>query len=917
MTKRYILCLFILCFFIPSLKADRIYIMNSAGYNSAEPGLVAAMTNLGHNVTVNASGAASFPVSFTSRCIDSTNGYDWLCFFGNGSFASLLPQIQAFINVGGKVFYQYEVGCCTVSSADVATVCSGLTGLSITQNANSFLALTIPPPGWTAANLSCCTTFFGAAYKGLDGLPPANQLLVTGAVGSSFPSFTLCPNFGFVFTTNDFVGSAHKGGIVGIGDYNIWYDGQEPLSNGGFTPLNSSIVNYFFPNDTTTCFLLPPGCLEVYSGGGTSSIALNLGNDTTLCNGQNLTLNAGNAGATYLWQNGASSSTFTVTQAGTYWVKVTSSCGNATDTLHVNYVSMPTVNLGNDTTICQGQTITLQTNSLGSTYQWQDNSSNATFTVNQSGTYWVKVSNSCGNVTDTIHVTVTNLPIASLGNDTTLCTGNSMLLNVSTAGNSYLWHNGTTAPTFNVTQAGTYWVKVSNSCGNVTDTIHVNYQTIPSVNLGNDTTICQGQILTLQTNSIGSTYQWQDNSGNPTYAANQSGTYWVKVTNACGSVTDTIHVTVANPPLFNLGNDTTLCSGSSLLLTATTAGASYLWQNGSTGPTFNVSQSGTYWVKVTQNCSTVDTIHVLFNPLPIVNLGPDKSICFGDTLVLNVTSNNATYHWQDNSSNPTYKASHSGIYWVDVTVNQCTASDTLNLTVNPYFTVNIGSDQTLCEGDTLRLQTNNTNATYQWQDNSTWSYYDATETGTYSVEVSINNCKERDTAVVTFQPTPLVNLGPDMSLCKNETIQLNAYTTGATYTWQDNSHGPIFLVKQNGLYTVEVTVNNCSGQDAIQIDFDKPNCYCNVFVPNAFSPNNDLQNDELHLLSVEGIELKEFKIFNRWGNEVFNSTSTELGWDGKYKTVKAEIGTYFYYLRYVCLESGKEIVSKGDITLIY
>jgi gliding motility-associated-like protein len=78
-----------------------------------------------------------------------------------------------------------------------------------------------------------------------------------------------------------------------------------------------------------------------------------------------------------------------------------------------------------------------------------------------------------------------------------------------------------------------------------------------------------------------------------------------------------------------------------------------------------------------------------------------------------------------------------------------------------------------------------------------------------------------------------------------------------------------------------------------------------------------LQNDELHLLSTNGIELKEFKIFNRWGNEVFNTTNSEFGWDGKYKSNKAEIGTYFYYLRYICLVSGKEIISKGDITLIY
>ena len=777
--KSILLCALLLFASLFTMKADRIYLMNSTGYNSAEPGLISAMQNLGHTVTVNAAGASAFPQNFTSRCIDSTNGYDWLCFFGNGSFASLLPQIQAFINVGGKVFYQYEVGCCTVASADVATVLTGLTGLSITPNSNPFLAVAIPPPGWTAANLSCCTTFFGAAYKALDGLPPANQLLVTAGVGSSFPSFTLSPNFGFVFTTNDFVGTAHKGAIVGIGDYNIWYDGQEPLSNGGTMPLNPAIVNYFFPNDTSTCFLLPPGCLEVYSGGGTTAISLNLGNDTTLCDGQNLLLSAGNPGASYLWQNNSTGATFNVTQAGTYWVKVTNNCGTATDTIHINYLPTPTVNLGNDTTICLGQTITLQTNSIGSTFQWQDNSSNASFTVSQSGTYWVKVSNACGNVTDTIQITV------------------------------------------------------------------------------------------------------------------------------------------ANPPIFSLGNDTSFCAGNTLLLNASTAGATYLWQNGNTSPTFLVNQSGTYWVKVTQACSSIDTIQVQLNPLPIVNLGPDKSICFGDTLLLNAATSNATYRWQDNSTNSFLKASQTGMYWVEITSNLCKASDTIYVTRNPYFDVNIGADTSLCEGDTVLLQTNNTNATYEWQDNSTLSYYQATQTGSYAVEVTINNCQKSDTAFIDFKKKPQVNLGPDLSLCKNESITLNAYTSGATYTWQDGSHASTLFVNQSGIYTVEVEVDKCKGDDEVKIDFDRPNCVCNVFVPNAFSPNNDLVNDELRLLSTKGIELKEFKIFNRWGNEVFSTSTLEYGWDGKYKTNKAETGTYFYYLRYICQETGKEIVSKGDITLVY
>src|SRR5690348_7275319 len=92
--------------------ADRIYIMDSPGYDTAEPQLIAAIAANGHTIVVNNTTLNTLPAGFTSTCVDPVNGFDWLCFFGTDNFAPLLPQIQSFINVGGKVFYQYEVTCC-------------------------------------------------------------------------------------------------------------------------------------------------------------------------------------------------------------------------------------------------------------------------------------------------------------------------------------------------------------------------------------------------------------------------------------------------------------------------------------------------------------------------------------------------------------------------------------------------------------------------------------------------------------------------------------------------------------------------------------------------------------------------------------------------------------------------------------
>jgi len=217
-------------------RADRIFIVNSTGYNQAEVQLQTAITNNGHFVNV----GATIPAGLVSTCIDPVNGYDWLCFFGNSSYTAMIPQMQAFIDNGGKVFYQYEVTCCNVSSQSAADVLTSLVGMPITPNVNGYIAL----GGWEATGQSCCATFTGNAYKGLDGLPVGNQLQATANLNGSAPPISNSLNYGFFFTTTDFASGANQGGIIGVGDVNMWYDGDEPFSNGGSTPVSTVMVDY-------------------------------------------------------------------------------------------------------------------------------------------------------------------------------------------------------------------------------------------------------------------------------------------------------------------------------------------------------------------------------------------------------------------------------------------------------------------------------------------------------------------------------------------------------------------------------------------------------------------------------------------------------------------------------------------------
>jgi hypothetical protein len=168
--------------------------------------------------------------------------------------------------------------------------------------------------------------------------------------------------------------------------------------------------------------------------------------------------------------------------------------------------------------------------------------------------------------------------------------------------------------------------------------------------------------------------------------------------------TDVINVGVQAYPTPDLGNDTTLCAGSALMLSASTASASYLWQDGSTASTFNVNSAGTYDVDVTVNgCTGSDAITVSYNPIPVVDLGNDTTLCDGSSLLLNATAAGGSYSWQDGSGTATYTVNSAGTYDVDVTVGGCTGNDAITVGYNPIPSVFLGNDTALCDGDALTL----------------------------------------------------------------------------------------------------------------------------------------------------------------------------------------------------------------------
>lgn len=175
----------------------------------------------------------------------------------------------------------------------------------------------------------------------------------------------------------------------------------------------------------------------------------------------------------YLWQNGSSDTTLTVTKAGLYWFETEKMGCKRRDSVSVIAYPAPVVNLGADTTLCPGTRLLLSAGNPGLQYRWQDNSRDQTFLVTSPGTYRVKVSNGYCSVYDTIVVRYDKLPEIVFSNDTILCEGEQKRLRPAVNGNQFLWSTGSTLPEITVTQPGTYVLQLQNICGAVSRSVNI------------------------------------------------------------------------------------------------------------------------------------------------------------------------------------------------------------------------------------------------------------------------------------------------------------------------------------------------------------------------------------------------------------------------------------------------------------
>lgn len=408
---------------------------------------------------------------------------------------------------------------------------------------------------------------------------------------------------------------------------------------------------------------------------------------------------------------------------------------------------------------------------------------------------------------------------------------------------------------------------------------------------------------------------------------------------------DSVRINV-DTPLVQASADTTVCKSVPVQLQSTGA-VQYNWTPAAGlsapnigNPIATPAASTTYIVTgINQfGCIDSDTVEVFINPLPVIALSQNDTICTGETIQL-FASGGVAYSWSPAStlSNPNIafpiaNPPATTTYQVVVTgSNNCTDSNTVTITrqAMPVFAVSPG--QSTCSGGKVQL-TASGGTTYTWSpaqflDDPALANPMATVPLSTLFQVIINDtvCSVSDTlfsnVATDLLPLPIrASKSNDIDcVFANATLSATGYSS---FTWSPAAGlsatdipNPVATPTATTLYTVSAAdpVTNCKGSDTITIIL-KEKFGPKSFIPNAFTPNADGQNDCFRVMDFGTIKVAEVSVYNRWGTLVFHTTNAKDCWDGYYLGQPAEAGNYVYYIK-VLNDCGEEL-KKGNLLLI-
>ena len=619
---------------------------------------------------------------------------------------------------------------------------------------------------------------------------------------------------------------------------------------------------------------------------------VDLGEDVFECQGEDITVDAGNPNSTYQWFkdgqeiSGATDQTYDITESGTYSVEVSAGLDCAgEDEIVVDFSGFPEIDLIDNAEFCTGSSLVVFADSDASSYQW-------------------------------------------------FLDGNIL--------------NGETTETIEVNEAGEYLVQAYNNIDCPSEaTINITESVIDQVDLGSDQSLCSGEATTLSSSVTGEDYEWYLDgmiieTGVDEIEVDQSGTYSliVIISEDCES-TDEVEIDISDAPELDLPSGESICDGESITIVADSDAENFQWYldgnaiNGETTASIDISTPGEYSVDAFNNpdCTTTEEITIGEGASPSVDLGTDTSLCPEGSLQLDA-GDQELYTWSDGTNQqiifitsdfPTIETTE--IYSVTVTnSDNCSAIDEIEVTFLPAVNASIVADITnLCDGETAELSASGGD-NYLWSNANTLnSEIGSTVTAnpesstTYTVTVTDNECPDNEsTASITINiANTNIIATQDTCIFNGQEITLSV-SGGITYVWEDDESitssvsGSNISVNPNETTTYQVTIfdsNGCEHERFIEVCVNPSPAETIKFVT-IMTPNGDGDNDILEFKGLEDFPLNNLRVFNRWGVQVYERPFYQNDgerFDGTRNGEELPPGIYYYILEFEGFEIKKTL----------
>jgi gliding motility-associated-like protein len=557
-------------------------------------------------------------------------------------------------------------------------------------------------------------------------------------------------------------------------------------------------------------------------------IAPQITGNTGFCAGDS-TVISGPDDYSYLWSDGSVTQQIVADAPGIYTLTVTDTLGcTGTASVQIDEWNLPVANITGNDFFCESGFTTLSSDQTYAAYAWSSGSDSLSTVIDAAGfvTLTVTDNNNCTD-TDTMFVNVINAPSPQFVGDVVFCEGDTVVIGLDMVFDTYLWQDGSSGDEVVMTGSGPVSVLLTGNtgCTYTLDTL-VTMIPLPDIQFITDSTVCQGGTETIVLNHSGNTVTWSADPGalvsGDTLVVNIPQIVSASVTDGFGCVSSSSVEIISEEVTAQILGDTIFCAGSSSSLTVTPQFVDFVWSTGETSSSIQASDPGLITVDVVDadGCQASASINISEQPLPMVEITGDTTLCENMQVVLEVIGDYASISWSDGSTANAVAVNTLG--FIDVTVADtlgCTQTDGIEIVAAEPLSPQINGNDVVCPGEEVQLISSVVFDSYLWTDGSDTPGIAVGMPGTYGLTVwDAEGCAGYTEVQVDYFESPVPVIAGDLSFCEGGSVQYSLTESYPAVVWNNVIASDNVTVTQGGELTVEVfDLNGCPGYDTLQV----------------------------------------------------------------------------------------------------